>query len=55
MAPSFLTLGAAALAYSAGLASAAGPKDEVYQIFESYNPGNFFEKFNFYEVGCPSI
>ena len=45
MAPSFFTLGAAALAYTAGVAAV-----QTYQLSDSYNSGNFFDKWNFIET-----
>lgn len=43
MAPSLFKLGAAALAYSAGARAV-----KTYQIFDSYDSTNFFDKFNFF-------
>jgi len=42
MAPSLVTLGAAALAYSAGAAA------KSYQLTDNYDSANFFSKFNFF-------
>lgn len=44
MAPSLLKLGAAVLACSTSVAAI-----ESYQLFDSYNASNFFDKFNFVE------
>lgn len=50
MAPSIVRLGAAAaLAYVSGAAAR-----ETYQLKESYNPSNFFDKFNFFSEGDPN-
>lgn len=43
MAPSIVKLAAAAIAFSAGTHAV-----KTYQVFDSYNSDNFFDKFNFY-------
>lgn len=49
MAPSMLRLGATALACASS--TLAG---EIYQLKESYNPSNFFDKFNFFSSPDPN-
>lgn len=44
MAPSLLRLGAAALACASGVVA----QQKSYQLKESYNPANFFDKFDFF-------
>ena len=51
MAPSMLKLGAVALAYTFGVSALSSPASgKTYQLSESYNSGNFAEKFSFFEV-----
>ena len=52
MAPSMLKLGAVALAYTFGVSALnlSPASGKTYQLSESYNSGNFGEKFNFFEV-----
>jgi len=45
MAPSFVKLAAAALAYSSSVAAV-----ESYKLTEHYNSTNFFDKFEFFVV-----
>lgn len=49
MAPSIVRLGAAALACASGVVA-----QETYQLKESYNPSNFFEKFKFFSSDDPN-
>ena len=49
MSPSILKLSAAALAYGAGAAAL-----KTYQVSDSYDTSNFFDKFDFFEVRRPS-
>ncbi|KAL2017630.1 hypothetical protein VTK56DRAFT_1898 [Thermocarpiscus australiensis] len=49
MAPSVVRLGAVALACASGVVA-----QEAYQLKESYNPSNFFEKFNFFSSPDPN-
>ncbi|KAH7633379.1 hypothetical protein B0T09DRAFT_333695 [Sordaria sp. MPI-SDFR-AT-0083] len=52
MAPSMLKLGAVALAYTFGVSALSSPASgKTYQLSESYNSGNFAEKFSFFEGG----
>ncbi|KAK3403126.1 hypothetical protein B0T20DRAFT_343923 [Sordaria brevicollis] len=53
MAPSMLKLGAVALAYIYGVSalSSSPVSSKTYQLSESYNSGNFLEKFTFFEGG----
>lgn len=48
MSPSILKLSAAALAYGAGAAAL-----KTYQVSDSYDTSNFFDKFDFFEVRRP--
>lgn len=52
MAPSMLKLGTVALAYTFGVSalSSSPVSSKTYQLSESYNSGNFLEKFSFFEV-----
>lgn len=49
MAPSFVRLGAAALACASSVVAL-----EAYELKESYNPQNFLEKFNFFSDADPN-
>ena len=53
MAPSFVKLSAAALACAVGISATGSSTPLSYQLADSYNKENFFDKFDFFTVWDP--
>lgn len=54
MAASLVTLGAAALTCATSVLATVPATQQAYQIYDSYNSSNFFDRFNFFVVRITS-